>query len=324
MPRTSSKKMSTSNAPDLPLELEREIFEMAAKADVRTALRLAVVARRVQTWIEPIIYSRVVVSRRPDLPSGALAPVTSGSMSASRRLALSRAQRSPRKATPVQPPRFIRTLPLRPAAFFARHVKRLHVGNLSEQDLVAVLSACTGISELGWWMTKCNWDADVVKLLGSLPLQRLSIDYTFSLDNLGIRSAPIFRTVTHLDMTFEDHYLPPRVGPLEAFTALTHVSNTFGRATPANVVSWCDDIIKGCPRLRILLILSDGIYLDQVAGFRPRHADPRVVVMLPPVRDWTSRWVHDSWPLAEDVFQERKKLAAAEKAAEAAAVGSEL
>lgn len=35
---------------DLPTELEREIFEMAANADIGTALRLAVVARRVQTW----------------------------------------------------------------------------------------------------------------------------------------------------------------------------------------------------------------------------------------------------------------------------------
>ncbi|KAJ7876503.1 hypothetical protein B0H14DRAFT_2568216 [Mycena olivaceomarginata] len=31
---------------DLPVELEREIFELAASADVATALRLAVVARR--------------------------------------------------------------------------------------------------------------------------------------------------------------------------------------------------------------------------------------------------------------------------------------
>jgi hypothetical protein len=42
--------MRTTNKLDLPVELEREIFELAASTDVGTALRLAIVARRVQSW----------------------------------------------------------------------------------------------------------------------------------------------------------------------------------------------------------------------------------------------------------------------------------
>jgi hypothetical protein len=38
--------MRITHKVDLPVELEREIFELAASADVATALRLAVVARR--------------------------------------------------------------------------------------------------------------------------------------------------------------------------------------------------------------------------------------------------------------------------------------
>jgi hypothetical protein len=41
---------STGMVPVLPPELEREIFEMSARIHPKTAVRLVLVARRVQIW----------------------------------------------------------------------------------------------------------------------------------------------------------------------------------------------------------------------------------------------------------------------------------
>ncbi|KAJ7759701.1 hypothetical protein B0H14DRAFT_2974459 [Mycena olivaceomarginata] len=46
----------------LPAELERKIFELAAHARSKSIPTLLLVARRVKTWLEPILYSVVVFS----------------------------------------------------------------------------------------------------------------------------------------------------------------------------------------------------------------------------------------------------------------------
>ncbi|KAJ7443851.1 hypothetical protein FB451DRAFT_78597 [Mycena latifolia] len=286
---------------DVPVELEREIFEIAAKADIGTALRLAVVARRVQAWVEPIIYSYVIVAHAPEV----------GGFQTQQARAILAARRSTRGQKPARAPkvrvlRFIRTIPSRPTSFFARHVKRLHVGQLSEPELLTVLTTCTGITELGWW--SCVVSAPVALALTSLTLHRLSIDDSF---DFQFPATPSFATLTHLDITFQDTPFRSRLPRLETFPALTHFSVAYRYSLPPP--TWCDDVLKGSPRLKILLVFSDRMYYDQIAGLCPRHADPRVVVMIPPVGDWTTRWVHDAWPLAEDVVRERQKRIAAEK-----------
>lgn len=46
---------------DLPTELEREIFETAARMRPGSALDLVLVARKVRTWIQPLIYEMVTL-----------------------------------------------------------------------------------------------------------------------------------------------------------------------------------------------------------------------------------------------------------------------
>ncbi|KAJ7112772.1 hypothetical protein C8R43DRAFT_1040472 [Mycena crocata] len=296
---------------DLPVELEREIFELAAKADVRTALRLAIVARRVQVWVEPIIYSRVVVAH---------APAASLQLSYAHDIQWERSARGRRSKKAPQIPvlRFIRTIPFRPASFFARHVKQLLLGNLTEPELVTVLSTCTGIAELGWWSSTAT--APVMAALATLKIDRLSVDRSFDLLAAATPAAAMFANVTHLDITMEpDDYNMPALPPLQSFRSLTHFSMVFGRFLPASPENWLNEVLKARPSLNILVLFSDRIHNEQIAGLRPRNPDPRVVVMLPPVGEWTARWVHDAWPLAEEVVRERHKLAAAEKAAADAA-----
>ncbi|KAK7044909.1 hypothetical protein R3P38DRAFT_2881595 [Favolaschia claudopus] len=288
---------------DLPVELEREIFELAASTDVGTALRLALVAHRVQTWVEPIIYSKVVVVNAPEVDR---------QMQLSRSILRGRTSKNPsaRKATnEPQIHRFIRTIPLRPASFFARHVSSLQVGNLTEPELVTVLSTCTGISELGWWSS--NITPSVGEVLHALKLRRLSVDHTFEFEQ--IHTTSMFATITHLDLSFRNTFYRHDPPPLKHFTALTHLSVVHGSLLPPT--SWCDDILKLCPRLKILLRVSDTLFFEEVSGYHRRHSDLRVVVMQPPIGAWTAPWVHDAWPLAEKIVRERRELAAAEAAA---------
>ncbi|KAJ7490263.1 hypothetical protein B0H11DRAFT_1017811 [Mycena galericulata] len=65
--------MDTPYTFSFPEDLERLIFEQAASDDRTTACRLALVARRVQSWIEPIIYRSII------LTSATLAPFASKS-----------------------------------------------------------------------------------------------------------------------------------------------------------------------------------------------------------------------------------------------------
>jgi hypothetical protein len=48
--------MSTQSAPpfsfSFPLDVERIVFEEAARSDIRSAVQLALVCRRVQSWSE--------------------------------------------------------------------------------------------------------------------------------------------------------------------------------------------------------------------------------------------------------------------------------
>ncbi|KAJ7359736.1 hypothetical protein DFH08DRAFT_846859 [Mycena albidolilacea] len=296
--------MCITHKVDLPVELEREIFELVASTDVATALRLAVAARRVQVWVEPIIYSKVVVAHAPeDRLQMQYARTVLWDRTA-------RAQRSQKASNQPKIPRFIRTIPFRPESFFARHVKSLQIGHLSELELVTVLSACTGISELGWWANVLT--PLVIAALNLLTLRRLSVDPSF--DFARLTTAPMFATITHLDICFHNYLGQQVLPPLVRFSTLTHFS-VHHSLVPSP--TWCDDVLELCPRLKILLRFSDKLFFEELSGLRQRHADLRIVVMQQPVGVWTARWVHDAWPVAENIVRERRKIAAAERKATA-------
>nr|GAT51678.1 predicted protein [Mycena chlorophos] len=275
------------NRLDLPVELERIIFEMAARADVGTALKLVRVAHRVRDWVEPIIYQTVVVSRP------------------SEELRLFRTERTmfhrrKTKAARIGPPTlpFIRTLAHRPQDFFARHVHTLHLANLNEFELTTVLSSCTGVTELGW--QNCPLTPDVAILVDVLKLTRLSIDRTFG-DFATLQTA-----ITHLDMTA----LPPE-GILNQFVALTHLSLSASAIHPPN---WREATFAACKKLAILLHISaDALWARMTA---PAYRDYRYVELPPPVRDSEVSVAHDLWPVAEEIVRGRKAIAEAQKEAE--------
>ncbi|KAF7319175.1 hypothetical protein HMN09_00254000 [Mycena chlorophos] len=272
------------NRLDLPVELERIIFELAARADIGTALKLVRVAHRVRDWVEPIIYQTVVVSR----PSEELRLFRT-----ERPMFRRRNTKAARMGPPTLP--FIRTLAHRPQDFFARHVHTLHLANLNEFELMTVLSSCTGVTELGW--QNCTLMPEVAILVNALELTRLSIDPTFC------DFARLQTTITHLDMTV----LPPE-GILKQFVALTHLSLSAYAIHPPN---WREATFAACKKLAILLHISADALWGRMGV--PAYQDDRLVELPPPVRGSEVSIAHDLWPVAEEIVRGRKAFAEAER-----------
>ncbi|KAF9043562.1 hypothetical protein BDZ89DRAFT_1059458, partial [Hymenopellis radicata] len=118
-----------------------EIFEAAARMQPGRALDLVLVARRVKTWIQPLVYELVTLgSQDADL--------------------------------------FLRTMGSISSTFFAANVKKLCL-TISVEPLVAtqILSICTGLDSLALWVD--FWSSDshisIPPLLAYLPLRNLSV-----------------------------------------------------------------------------------------------------------------------------------------------------
>ncbi|KAJ7726697.1 hypothetical protein DFH07DRAFT_970404 [Mycena maculata] len=176
--------------------------------------------------------------------------------------------------------RFVRTIPVSPRVL----LRLLHV-------LLTVLSTCTGVAELGW--CACTLSPPIAAALVALP------------SAASPSTTPSSSTPPHAPRP----RLPRGAHPPPC--SLRSSTSAPSRTSPPPLAG---PIFDACPALRIVLFYSDQMYMEQIS---PRHPDPRVVVVLPPVGDWTARWVHDAWPFAEEVVRERRTIAAAEKAAAA-------
>ncbi|KAJ7222832.1 hypothetical protein B0H12DRAFT_1151058 [Mycena haematopus] len=272
---------------DLPPELQREIFETAARADMGTALSLAVVSSGVQAWVEPIIYARIVVARNPALP---IARPTGGKFIDSLRLSL------------------------RPRSFFARNVKSVLLGLLHPVELLLILSTCTGVTELGWWGAR-RIGPMVEAAMGALPLRRFAVDSTFLApfhnipDHTALTSTLAY--LTHFDLNLVRLLLA-------GFPALTHFSLLYpahlstSDTIKVNTSAWADPVLAAAPRLCVFLLFCDAVYYEELDGLRPRSTDLRVVVRTSPREGEGghrpgSRWFHDAWPLADEIVRDRKR-----------------
>ncbi|KAJ7241585.1 hypothetical protein C8J57DRAFT_1368910 [Mycena rebaudengoi] len=152
--------------PSIPLELEREIFEIAATHHPETMPTLLLVAQRVLQWIEPLLYRTLVVGGRT--------------------LVLGRI--TARRLDPAN------LLHLQPAKW--KHVQHLLALD-SHSDLLPVLPLCVRFERLGLR----SEDPSMLTALEAMPLalQHLAFIKCSTLDAID-PSRPLYRTLTHLDM----------------------------------------------------------------------------------------------------------------------------
>ncbi|KAF5332078.1 hypothetical protein D9611_008040 [Ephemerocybe angulata] len=198
---------------DLPEDLARLIIEEAVADPDAPEWSFACVSKAVRGWVEPILYRRVVLK------------------------------------TPLALYSFQRTLnshPSKRADFFATSVKSFWIGDPKLLDLTIVfdiLSTCSGVTALSW----CNFVEAGDRRLSPFIVVRHAIWETLRLKRLSIATAlfaethrhfsfaahwgpgktrnPVFRGITHLDLSTSRRQLDPRwsCGTLSCLKALTHL-----------------------------------------------------------------------------------------------------
>ncbi|KAJ6507393.1 hypothetical protein C8R47DRAFT_966730 [Mycena vitilis] len=154
---------------NLPYELEREIFEVTARAYPKFAPRLTVVATHVQKWVEAIIYETIVLT--PKSPKQDL---------------------------------FLRTFSSRPAEFFSKNIRNLHLASgVARSDAQRVFTVCTNLESLTCWSNLLASRDQFCALL-SHNLRRLSLDASILWSTRSTLAPdlthPVFSHITHLEV----------------------------------------------------------------------------------------------------------------------------
>ncbi|KAF8907849.1 hypothetical protein CPB84DRAFT_1767715 [Gymnopilus junonius] len=259
---------------DLP---ESGRYTCAVLSFPRCAPSLALIAKRVQQWIEPLIYKLLVF----EAPYNCLAPLYE-----SRRIKKSN---------------FGRT------TAYAKHVL---LDGIDAPTAFEILQACSNVTNLALW----NWakikDDDVellTQLILSLPIERLSADilvlsgwdltddqcnFETSLSPTAEFNYPFFVNLTHFQVT----HMPKLTHPL----------------LPASSVELVEEILNACKKIQLLVL----IHRDEMnEPWTEKHPDveimndARVVQMAAKDDDG---WIEDRWiPGAqgkEDVWRKVQKV----------------
>ncbi|KAJ7465987.1 hypothetical protein FB451DRAFT_1138102 [Mycena latifolia] len=269
--------------PAFPVELEREIFETAARLHPSVIPTLLRVARRTLVWIEPLLYRVVCVGR----------------------------------TVPDQGHNILNATKWKPASFFhdtVRHLLLDPATSLTVEEATEVLKLCTGV--VNFAVVGSLSSPALLPVLGNMRVQRLSV----SLNSLfgAISSVdprhPLFAYITHLDILDPD---PATSAPhfsthIPALPSLTHLClNNF---MPWNVIR---TLLAECPRLELLANFWAERKYDVAFGRAqnvPVH-DVRFVMGLYGNywADWEAgaRGFPDFWSAADDFVAQKRSGAIA-------------
>ncbi|GLB43048.1 hypothetical protein LshimejAT787_1204970 [Lyophyllum shimeji] len=258
----------SSLKPALPHDILRLVFEQAALDDRRTALRLVLVSRLVQCWIDRILYSVVNLHRETTCRA------------------------------------FLRTIETsrtKSRAFFATHVKSLCISHDIYNDrTVRIINACRGVSDLTFWVVPvttwkrpyCPPHQEIAAALEPLRPKKLSVLLH------GILGSPypqfhlsFFQKITHLSVINKWEDWTTWWG-FELLPCLTHLSfdirvgpRSLDNRTAYTVAQALHAVLSRCPHLRVcvLLLLFDpcpGFTAATIANIMPGpQRDPRLVFM---------------------------------------------
>ncbi|KAJ6508799.1 hypothetical protein C8R45DRAFT_454433 [Mycena sanguinolenta] len=274
-------------SPVFPPELEREIFEIAARSSTKLIPRLLRVARRVKIWLEPLLYPIIVF--RDSLP-GHICFSFAGLL----------------HALSSQPPGF--------AAEYIRHLFIPYTVLERETRIGQLLAICSGVQDLVLMNTPMPRVRGPFRLglLAKMSLTRLCISAKnlFAPDPVDFTHA-LFAHVTHLDLLDEvgDPW-DPRWAGLALIPRLTHLAFDITESLLWEGVIY--GALKHCPKLQALALmwspwLRDTMRMheqEEKVG-RVADSDPRFVIVLQTsyTHDWESgaRGGIDAWNRAEEL-----------------------
>ncbi|KAJ6533285.1 hypothetical protein DFH09DRAFT_1181490 [Mycena vulgaris] len=271
---------SPGDDPTLPEDLERLIFELATFLFPEAMPALLLVAQRVKTWIEPLLYEIIYDGFIDPRPERTL-------------------------------PKLCEMIQSRPASFFQDHVRHVCLRGWDDDDyIVKILAVCGATVNLNLFLF--DGGPAFLSIIGVMPLQRLSINLALLFPgpngDATDFSYPLFTHITHLDLHgWNDDDWAAWSG-LAHMPMLTHLS--FNNNLVSSSV--CRSALVHCTSLKVLAIVcSDEPDLVIYARFYGDvSADTRfvMVVVTDALRDWEmgARGGEDYWVAAEALVQKRR------------------
>ncbi|TFK66883.1 hypothetical protein BDN72DRAFT_843662 [Pluteus cervinus] len=264
----------------LPLELERDIFEISARSSHQAAGKLLAVSKHVASWIEPIFYQAIVLCGSPD------------------------------DCRPLQ----MSKRPMTILKKYGKHVRSIFINHIGlgkfASKIPRYLACCPAATNLSLW---CG--ADLVRkfsVVRRLPLRRLSIEGgVFTPDAEYEIDPKSFPTLTHLHLVLAGTRVCWQV--LILIPNLTHL----GLSDAGPIDEGIPGVLQHCKSLRVILVIMPIAQLSEaemfseedVSNWRPGYDDDRVVVLHCKVRwSWlqSAEGKEDMWEFADEVVAERK------------------
>ncbi|KAJ7157075.1 hypothetical protein C8R46DRAFT_419017 [Mycena filopes] len=274
--------------PLLPIELQREIFEMAIRNSYKDAamkLNLSLVAHHVHLWVDQVFYESVAITSPADMDQ------------------------------------FPKLVDSKPAGFFTTAVKAVRLHYISDLEMDKILAICTGTQVFACLLLPSPLSPHLSSLplrrrwgLSSLPLRRLSIDLSLAeILDTGSTAEPAWcSTLTHLDLGFAR--LPFDMQMAQMLSRLPCLTN-FALPTSSTTRALADAVCTGCPNLRVLVIFVAGDEEDGDVAVEYRDASKVVLVKADIVEEWDGslRGLPDFWNDAEAVVAGRKRAGTLQK-----------
>lgn len=184
---------------------------------------------------------------------------------------------------PAHAVRFLGALAWHSPEFAKTHVKALYIRPSIPLTLTLhLLSACSGLDSLAFWIVPQSDTAELVQRLSALPLTSLSLNVRSivpaSAHKSVLENHPVFVNLTHLDIMNHWVLWTSSLG-IEHLPRLTHVAFRFW--SRGNINSALSTILSQSPRLRVLVLLADGVVLPGAKEYLERQGilDTRVVVL---------------------------------------------
>ncbi|KAJ7112022.1 hypothetical protein C8R43DRAFT_1242832 [Mycena crocata] len=255
--------------PNLPLELEREIFEMAAHSGDRpqSILTLMLVASRVKFWLEPILYRTVAMYGVGHQE------------------------------------RLLACLQFKDPIFLRNSVRNLLLSGVAPKHHKWLLNTCSKVRNL---FIADDVALEDFPPVSSLRLKELHCDLTFLFigeKDIDFRHG-LFAHITHLRLY--DYFTSTCDQDLwSGLTLIPHLSHL--AVEFCDPVPFLSRLLKTCKSLRVLL-LSD-FYVPEPSIFAPLANDCRFVLMLLGLeQDWQTgiQTGIDVWARAEAFIARRR------------------
>ncbi|KAJ7234937.1 hypothetical protein C8J57DRAFT_1379698 [Mycena rebaudengoi] len=268
----------------LPVELERDIFELAAFLHPECMLALVLVARRVKIWIKPMFYETISVH-----------------------------QKEYRRQFSRRPLRAVAELVISQPAALRYHTRHLCLVSVRMSDrVVDLLSTCGILDNLAFIKTYLG-SAALLPILGALPLRRLSLALRqsfqlFPWPNPFDGGHSLFSQITHLGILDGQVQVDDwrTWSGLAQIPRLTHLS-----ALSDMSESVSNGVLKHCKFLEVLVfIYRDQEQFDQNLARGELTDDPRFVMLVVKDRllDWETgaRGGEDYWARASALVRKRR------------------